>query len=128
MENLDAQLDALLDSDDATNRGNVLAIFSRIHERRRRRAHAKAKSEQPSLGVRGTVQHGSLLATVRAFFRAPLTPQDAASEPGAMDYLLQTLQDNLDANDLEDALFTALRIARKAWAWNQHHLGPIRPE
>ena len=123
----DEQIDALLQADEASNGGNVLAIFARIHERRRKRAHAAAKAAQPELGIRGAPQNQDplLLEKLRAFWRAPIAAADAESGPGALDYLLQTIQDTVDAGDVEDMLFSALRVCRKVWAWNMHHLGPI---
>jgi hypothetical protein len=134
-------LDALLDDDESSNEGNSLAIFARIHERRRKRAHAKAKASQPDLGIRGTSHndpldnralpvpdgcacHDCLLEKLRAFWLAPLTQEDHEASAGAMDYALQTVTDTLEAGDVEDAIFAMARVARKAWAFNRH-LGPI---
>lgn len=132
----DEQIDSLLDADEEENSKNTLAIFTRIHERRRKRAHAKAKSEQPTLGIRlaestdlsliaDEASPQSPIETLAAFARSPLTEDDAA--PGGMDYLCQTVQDCFEDGELEDAIFAAFRVWRKAWAWNRH-LGPIGGE
>jgi hypothetical protein len=122
-------IDQILDAaeQDGTN---PLVIHAMIHEHRRKRAHAKAKVQQPALGLatasQGLRQGGfpDTITELRTFWRSPLTPEDADASAGAMDYLLQTLDETMDAGDVDDAIFAALRVARKAWAWNPH-LGPI---
>ncbi len=121
----DAQLDAILDADAADNPDNQFKLFARIQERKRKRAHAKAKERQARLGVRGEKYHDGLLAVLRAEFLRPLGPDDHESGSGALDQLLLTVKDTLDAGDLEDALHAMLRVVRKTWAWNGVHLGPI---
>lgn len=118
---LDAQLDALLDAAEQQGR-NPLEIHARIHERKRKRAHEKAKAVQVPMGLRDQVDPMKVLCSE---FRKPLTEDDVDGSAGAMDYLLQTIQDTIDAGDLEDTVYALMRIARKAWAWNTHHLGPI---
>ncbi len=126
----DEQIDNLLDADEQGDSANTSAIFDRIHERRRMRAHAKAKAAQPALGLSITASPSLVrgkhplapMETLTAFARAPITDEDAS--PGGIDYLCQTVQDCLDAGQLEDAVFAAFRVWRKAWAWNRH-LGKI---
>jgi len=118
----DEQLDAMLDADEAGNGGNRLELFARIHERRRKRAHAAAKAAQPKLGV---VVAPEVMQRLVAAARSPLGPDDGDGGQGAMDYLLLTVQDTLAAGDIEDALFALIRVWRKAWAWNFAHMGPI---
>ncbi len=136
-KNLDAQLDALLDAAEAEGR-NPLEIHSLIHERKRRRAHAKAKAEQPELHMRSQARAasdtphrdicacpGCVHGKLAAFMKQPINADDLDASAGAMDYLLLTMQDTLASGDVEDAIFAMARIARKAWAWNMPHLGPI---
>jgi hypothetical protein len=117
-----AEMDAQIDELDTQHDEN--ALFVRIHERRRKRGHAAAKASQPALHVRGTALHDGLIETLKAEFRAPITTNE--QEPTGMDYLLQTVQDCLDANDFEDSVFAMMRVVRKAYCWNRH-LGPINP-
>ena len=121
----DEQLDALLEADAADNPDNQYALFARIQERKRRRAHAKAKAQQSRLGVRGAAHHDALLAVLRTEFVRPLGPDDHEAGSGSLDQLLLTVRDTLEAGDAEDALHAMLRVVRKTWAWNGAHLGPI---
>jgi hypothetical protein len=121
----DEQIDDLLTADEGTNEGNALAIFARIHERRRKRAHARARAAQPELGLRGAASHDSLRDKLQAFWREPITADDMAAGAGALDYLLETVRDTVDDGDVGDMIFAMARVCRKAWAWNMAHLGPI---
>jgi hypothetical protein len=112
-------LNALLDAEEAAGE-NELVIHAKIHERRRKRAHAIAKATQPVAGI-SVSDWGALVA----FLRAPLTAQDSAQEAGSLDHLLLTAQDAVSEGNQEDAIFAVLRVFRKSWAWNAHHLGPI---
>ena len=134
MSNLtDQKLDAILDADGLDNPENHLALFGRIHERKRKRAHAKAKAVQPALSIRMTNHvdlpecacNGCLVLKLRAFWFTPLAPEDFDASAGAVDYLLQTVDDTLKAGDAEDAILAAFRVARKIWALNIRQLGPI---
>ena len=91
-----------------------------IAERKRKLAHAKAKAVQPELRVRGTAHHQHLFDKLKAFWDAPIDEHDKDQGPGAMEYLLLTLQDTLDAGDVEDLIFAALRVSRKALAGMPH--------
>lgn len=122
---IEQRLDAILDAEERDGQGNPLELHALIHERRRKRAHAKAKALQPELRLRGSAHHEDLAKTVREFFRAPLTADDMEAGPGAADYLVGTVADTVDAGDPEDTIFAALRVVRKVWAWNMAHLGPI---
>ena len=133
----------------AQSPGDKLAIHALIQQRARQVALAAAKAVQPSLGLvtsvgvqnapaEAQIATGAMLgaaatatpdppdpmAVLTAFFRAPLTSVD--TDPGGMDQLCLTVQDLLDAGNVEDAIFGLARIARKAWAW-QPHLGPVDP-
>lgn len=123
-QSLESQLDAVLDAAEADGK-NHLEIHALLQARRRRRAHVKAKEAQPSLSLRAGEKHADLLGKLDEFWRVPITPEDTNAEPGAIDQLLLTIQDSLDAGDFEDAVFAMARACRKAWAWNQAHLGPI---
>lgn len=119
------ELDAHLDAADSADPDNSLAIFARIHERRRARQHAKHKAEQPRADVKAG-DWGKLLT----FTRAPLTDDDRSMEAGAMDYLLLTVQAAVDdaadgAGTIDDFVFALLRVWRKCWAAQSHHLGPV---
>jgi hypothetical protein len=122
---MDDKIDALLD---AAGDENPLLIHARINERRRKRAHNKAKAEQPELGLRqqhslpamSEVHHAAQRACdiLKAEFRKPTT-QDERDHSG-MDQLLFTVQECLDAGDLEDAVFALVRVARRAWGTCMH--------
>ena len=130
------QLDALIDAAEKEGRGKI-EVHQGFEERRRKRAHAKAKAKQPVLGIRGTshndpldpeplpapsgcVCHDCLLGKLKAFWEAPINEDDKDGSTGAMEYLLLTIQDTLDAADAEDLIFALMRIGRKALAWNPH--------
>jgi hypothetical protein len=117
------QLDALLDADEQAHPANSLALFAKIHERRRKRAHAKAKESQPRVHLDKHPHADKLLEAVKAEIRKPITAHE--EEGGGMDYLLQTVQECADSGDLDDILFSLVRVVRKSWAWNRH-LGPIQ--
>lgn len=118
----DEQLDALLDAADSADPGNSLAIFARIHERRRARQHAKHKEEQPDLGISVTPE---IVKRFIAEIHKPLAADDKSMEQGAMDYLLLTVQAAAQTGNFEDLLFAIARVYRKCWASQSHHLGPI---
>jgi len=117
----DQQLDALLDAAD-NDHSNSLAIFARIHERRRARQHAKHKAEQPDLGIEVPPE---ITARLIAEIHKPLTDDGRSMEQGAMDYLLLTVQAAAQTAHFEDLLFALARVYRKCWASQSHHLGPI---
>jgi len=109
----DEQLDALLESDRADNPDNQFALFLRIHERKRKLAHARAKATQPALGIRGAAGHPALLAKLKAAWDAPLTDDDKSAAQGDIEYLILTVQDCVDDGDVEDLIFAAMRLSRK---------------
>ena len=121
MSEIDDRINALLDVEDPRNR---LEIFARIHEHRRKRAHAEARAKQPKLGV--SSGDGAMQELVKAA-RKPLDDLDRDAGPGALEYLCETVHDCLDAGDLEDTVFALVRVWRKVWAM-QPHLGPIERE
>jgi hypothetical protein len=122
MPTSDEQLDALLDAADSADPDNSLAIFARIHERRRARQHAKHKAEQPDLGM-GV--EDKIVQRFIAEIHKPLTDDDKSMDAGAMDYLLLTVQAAATDGDFEDLIFALARVYRKCWAAQSHHLGPI---
>jgi hypothetical protein len=124
MKLTDEMLDSLLDADENTH-ANPIALFERIQERRRTRAHAIAKQTQPAVGA-----SAADWAAVVKFARTPLRATDRDRTSGEMDHLLVTVQDSIEATaagteHIDDFLFALLRVWRKAWALNEMHLGPI---
>jgi len=95
-------------------------IFFRMHERQRKREHAKAKLAQPKAGV--SISDADWKLIVDDFTR-PITEEDR--NPQGIDYLVQTVLDCVNRADREDALFAALRVVRRVWAM-QPHLGEIK--
>lgn len=121
---LAAKVDELLDSMEGRN---PLEIHALIHERRRKRAHVKAKVTQPNLTLNAPNPKVRVASTLKAAWHTPITAEDADGTPGSMDYLLLTVQDvmNEEVVNPDDAIFALMRVARKAWAYNMAHLGPI---
>ncbi|MDE2100629.1 MAG: hypothetical protein KGL39_25520 [Patescibacteria group bacterium] len=68
---------------------------------------------------------GELHAFLREEFRVPFTQDDLDASPGALDTALYNVQDALDADNLVTVLYTLMRVARKVYAWNMHHLPTI---
>jgi hypothetical protein len=111
----DEQIDALLAEND-----NLLEVSMRLQERKRKRAHAAAKLAQPGLGVRGTDGHAALIEKLKAAWDAPLSLDEKSAAQGDIEYLVLTIQDCVDAGDVEDLVFATLRLARKILARNPH--------
>lgn len=122
-----SQLDALLDAAEAEGQ-NPVDLFIQINERKRKRAHAKAKASQPALGIRGTVHtaddkcacHECLLHKLKAAWNEPITADEKSAAQGDIEYLVLTIQDCVDAGDVEDLLFATMRLSRKLLARNSH--------
>jgi hypothetical protein len=111
----DEQLDAILGQND-----NLIEVATRLHERKRKLAHAKAKADQPRIDIRGTEIHDGLMGWLKGFWDAPVTEDEKSCAQGDIEYLILTLQDCVDAGDVEDVIFAALRISRKMMARNPH--------
>jgi hypothetical protein len=111
----DEQIDALLAEND-----NLVEVATRLHERKRKRAHAKAQAAQPELGIRGGPSHAALFAKLKAMWNAPLTDDEKGAGPGDIEYLGLTVQDCADADDAEDLIFAQARLARKLLGRNAH--------
>lgn len=83
------------------------------YERKRR---ASASVPQPQIPV--TVD----AAQVLSYFRRPADAGDEGLV--AFDVLCQAVGDAIDAGNMPDAFFGALRLVRKMWTY-QPHLGPV---
>jgi hypothetical protein len=116
----DEQIDALLEADEKQS-AHPMEMFVRIHERKRKRQHAKAKAAQPKLGV-SAAQPPNVMAGLRKYACQPITADER--EQTGMDYLCQTVIDTLRGDSVEDVLHALVRVWRKQYAW-QPHLDPI---
>ena len=101
----------------------------RIVHRKRKNDAVKAKAAQPALNLQPdkpgqpTDTHNLALAALIAEFRKPVTERERVEAAAGMDQLLIAFQEDLEAGDFEDAVHSAFRVARKAWAGNFTHLG-----
>ena len=115
----DEQLDSFLKA--ASESGlSEYELSARMHERRRKNAHALAKQGQRNLGLRGSTGHDAILAHLKAAWDAPLTAEDKSAAQGDIEYLILTIQDCLNAGDLEDFIFANMRLSRKLLGRNSH--------
>ena len=94
-------------------------LFALVLERKRKLAHAKAKTTQPVTGIQ---VDDAVWAKIEAFAHRPIEPQEDGQ--GGLDHLSVTVQDCLDAKDADDLIFALLRCWRKCYHL-QPHLGPI---
>ena len=95
------------------------ALFALVLERKRKTAHAKAKANQPAVGI---TLDDAAWNTVEAFARRPSARTKKG--PGGLDHLTMTVRDCIAAKDADDLLFALLRVWRKCHHL-QPHLGPI---
>jgi hypothetical protein len=111
----DDQIDAILGQND-----NLIEVAMRLQERKRKLAHAKAKAAQPALGIRATAAHAELRDKLKAAWDAPITDAEKSAAQGDIEYLILTVQDCVDAGDVEDLIFASMRLSRKLLARNAH--------